>query len=74
MQERTNVKACIEFGNDPMKMCFKHKTRMKVDHKIKDLKFLFLLSRLWFMMKHFLCFDNLTKFYATHHYYIAQAT
>jgi hypothetical protein len=26
-----------DFGNDPMKMCFKHKTRMKVDHKIKDI-------------------------------------
>jgi hypothetical protein len=25
-----------EFGNNPMKMCFEHKTRMKVDHKIKD--------------------------------------
>jgi hypothetical protein len=46
MQERTNVKACIEFGNDPMKMCFKHKTTMKVDHKIKDLKKIKLLSKL----------------------------
>ncbi len=26
-----------EFGNDPMKMCFEHKTRMKVDHIIKKL-------------------------------------
>jgi hypothetical protein len=34
-QERVNVKAHYEFGNDTMKMCFKHKTRMKVDHKIK---------------------------------------
>ncbi len=25
------------------------------------------------MMKHFLCFDNFIKFYATHQYYIAQA-
>jgi hypothetical protein len=29
----TNVKTC----NDSMKMCFKHKIRMKVDHKIKDI-------------------------------------
>jgi len=33
-QEGANVKACYEFGNDPMKiMCFEHKTRMMVDHK-----------------------------------------
>ncbi len=31
------MKARYEFGNDPMKMCFKHKTRIKVDHKIKDI-------------------------------------
>jgi hypothetical protein len=36
-QEGTNVKAHYEFGNDPMKMCFKHKTRIRVDHKIKDI-------------------------------------
>jgi hypothetical protein len=34
-QEGENVKAHYEFGNDSMKVCFKHKTRMKVDHKIK---------------------------------------
>jgi hypothetical protein len=28
-----NVKPCYEFGNDLMKMCSKHKTSMKVDHK-----------------------------------------
>jgi len=39
VQERANVKTHYGFGNDPMKMCFKHKTRlMKVDHKIKDIK------------------------------------
>ncbi len=37
-QEGANVKACNELGNDPMKMCFEHKTRMKVGHKIKILK------------------------------------
>lgn len=26
MQERENVKACYEFDNEPMRMCFKHKT------------------------------------------------
>jgi hypothetical protein len=29
-QEGANVKACNEFGNDPMKMCSEHKIRMKV--------------------------------------------
>jgi hypothetical protein len=33
-QEGTNVKARYEFDNDSMKMCFKHKTRMEVVHKI----------------------------------------
>jgi hypothetical protein len=37
-QEGENVKAHYEFGNDSMKVCFKHKTRMKVDHKIKILE------------------------------------
>ncbi len=33
-QKGANVKACFEFGNDPMKiMCFKHKTKMKVHQK-----------------------------------------
>jgi hypothetical protein len=34
-QEETNVKTHYDsFGIDPMKMCFKHKTRTKVDHRI----------------------------------------
>jgi len=37
-QEKKKVKACYEFGNDSIKMCFKHRTRMKVDHTIKDIK------------------------------------
>ncbi len=37
-QERTNMKTCNLFDNDPMKMCPKDKTRMKVNHKIKDIK------------------------------------
>jgi hypothetical protein len=40
-QERENVKACYEFGNDSIKMCFKHKARMKVDHTIKDIKIVY---------------------------------
>jgi len=31
------MKAHSDLGHDPMKMCFKHKIRMKVDHKIKDI-------------------------------------
>jgi hypothetical protein len=26
-QEKINVKACFEFGNNPMKMCFKNKNK-----------------------------------------------
>jgi len=38
-QERTNVKTCYEFGDDPMKITqFKNKTKMNVDHKIRILK------------------------------------
>jgi hypothetical protein len=33
MHKGKNVQACYEFGNYSMKMCFKHKTRMKVDHR-----------------------------------------
>jgi hypothetical protein len=33
-QKGTNVKAHYEFDNDSMKMCFKHKTRMKDVHNI----------------------------------------
>jgi hypothetical protein len=29
-QEGANVKACNDFGNDPMKMCSEHKIRLKV--------------------------------------------
>ncbi len=39
-QEKVNVKACSKFGNDPVKMCFKQKTRMKVEHIIKDIIFM----------------------------------
>ncbi len=39
--EGTNVKACNEFGNDPMKMCYEQETRMKVDHRIEYIKIVF---------------------------------
>jgi hypothetical protein len=46
-QEGANVKVPNEFGNDPMKICFEHKTRMKVAHKIKNIIIVenFVLSR-----------------------------
>ncbi len=48
-QEGANVKACNEFGNDPMKMCSEHKIRMKVAMyfiiKLKILKNLVLSFR-----------------------------
>ncbi len=37
-QERANVKVCYEFGNDSMRMCLEQKTRMKVEHRIKNIK------------------------------------
>ncbi len=33
------MKSYNEFGNDPIKTCSKHKTRMKVDLKLKILDF-----------------------------------
>jgi hypothetical protein len=41
-QEGVNVKAHYEFGNDLKKMCFGNKIRMKVDHRIKDIRIVFL--------------------------------
>jgi hypothetical protein len=32
------VKIYYEFGDDPMKMCSKHKPRMKIDPRIKDIR------------------------------------
>jgi hypothetical protein len=52
--EGTNVKSCNEFGNDLMNMHFKHNMRTKVNHRIKNLTIVFLSSRLWFVMEHFL--------------------
>jgi hypothetical protein len=47
MFKGANVKAHYEFGNDLLlKMCFEHKKRMKVDHGIKNIKIVFLSSRL----------------------------
>ncbi len=36
------MNAHYEFGNDPMKICFKCKIRRKVDHRIKDIKIMLL--------------------------------
>ncbi len=33
-QEGANVKVGYEFGNDSMKTCCEHKTRMKTNHRI----------------------------------------
>ncbi len=35
------MKAFNEFGNDPIKICSKHKTKMRVDLKLKILKLCF---------------------------------
>ncbi len=40
------MKACNESSNDQMKIFFKHKTKMKVDHKMKIIKIVFLSHRL----------------------------
>jgi hypothetical protein len=46
VQEGANVKVGYEFGNDSMKMCCEHKTRMKTNHIIKDIRIMFLSCRL----------------------------
>jgi hypothetical protein len=38
------MKACNEFGNGWIKMFFKHKTKMKVDHKMKNIKNIFFIT------------------------------
>jgi hypothetical protein len=53
-QKVKNVKTHYEFGNDFMKMCFEHKTRMKVDYRIKNIKKCFYYIDCDFIMKHFL--------------------
>jgi hypothetical protein len=45
-KEGGNVKMGYEFGHDPMRMCFKSKKIMKLDHKIKDTKIVFLSCKL----------------------------
>jgi hypothetical protein len=35
-----------------MRMCFKSKKIMKLDHKIKDTKIVFLSCKLWSLMEH----------------------
>jgi hypothetical protein len=40
-QEGANVKVGYEFGNDSMKTCCEHKTRMKANHRINILELCF---------------------------------
>ncbi len=40
INNKEDLLQCYEFGNDPMNICFKHKTRMKVDYGIKDIRIL----------------------------------
>jgi glycosyltransferase involved in cell wall biosynthesis len=51
-------KTCDEFGNDPMKMCFEHKTKMKVDHKIKDVVNVIFIKWIMILMEHFLLWGS----------------
>jgi hypothetical protein len=37
-QEGRNVKTHYKSDNNSIKMCFKHKTRLKVNHIIKDIR------------------------------------
>jgi hypothetical protein len=50
--EREQMWKRVMSGHDPVRMCFKHKQRMKLDHKIKDIKIVFLSRKLWFLMEH----------------------
>jgi hypothetical protein len=52
-QEGANVKVGYEFGNDSMKTCFEHKTKMKTNHRIKVIRIVFVSCKLWFLMEHF---------------------
>jgi hypothetical protein len=36
--EGTNIKACYEFNNDPIKNVFQRNIKMEVDYKIKNIK------------------------------------
>ncbi len=40
------MKTWNEFDNDPIKMCSKHKIKIKVDHRMKNIRIVFLSSRL----------------------------
>jgi hypothetical protein len=47
-QKGANMKSHYEFGNDSTKMCFEHKTSMKVNYRIINIINMFLSHRLWF--------------------------
>ncbi len=72
--QRANKRKCEnKFGNNPMKMCCKHKIRMKIGHRIKDIiknLIVFLLRKLWFLMEFFchvfLMFKHANVFFFFH--------
>ncbi len=45
-QEGSNVEVGYEFGNDSMKTCCEHKTRMKTNHRIKVIRIVFVPCKL----------------------------
>jgi len=44
------VKMHYEFGTNPMKMSFKHKSRMKFNHRIKGYIYIYIYSSCKFMI------------------------
>jgi len=72
-QRGRNVKVCYEFGNDSMKMCFKYKTRMKVDHTIKKMRIVLLSCtcdfwRIIFCHEFFIIFEHAHIFLIFYYY------
>jgi hypothetical protein len=67
--EGTNVKSYNEFGNDPIKMCSKHKTRMKVDLKLNILelffiKYIMICDGIFFVMSFLKMFGHVHIFFS----------
>lgn len=66
-QKGMNMKACNEFGINPMKMWFEHKTIMKVDHRIKLLELCFYQGN-FFMMELF-CYEFFYVWTSTYYFF-----
>jgi hypothetical protein len=52
------TKTCYKFSNDKVQMCFEHKTIMKVDHRIKNIKMILKKIMIFygtFFVMRFLC-------------------